>query len=127
MIYVNGLDGRNVYTKLDNVLGVNMNKVNSQIQKEKDNFQKLGTIVNQNYKTFSENMGKRKYQPKIHSISIFLIYIEKEEKQDKGNQLKNVGQMTMYPSSTSMHKKHRPFISCKYNYFNYILNSNKKV
>lgn len=57
MIYINGnVAGRNVYTTLDNVLGININKVNQQMLKQRDGYENLEKTVNQNYKNFSENM-----------------------------------------------------------------------
>jgi hypothetical protein len=60
MIYVHGLTGRNVYTKLDDVLDIN--RPIDQLQKK--GFDQLEKAVNDNYKTFSQNMiMKQSKQP----------------------------------------------------------------
>lgn len=58
MIYVNGLEGREGYQKLHNVLDLKkMENLN------KDGYEALSRVVDENYQTFSSNFRKKQMKP----------------------------------------------------------------
>ena len=65
MIYVHNLKGRNIYTKLDDVL-----QIKNQNQKDiRKGYEKLGDAVNSNYQTFTQKMDDLKNKPTINPYS----------------------------------------------------------
>ena len=52
MIYVHNLAGKNLYTRLDDVL--NIHEKNNQLQH--DGYEKLGKAVNENYNNYKQEM-----------------------------------------------------------------------
>ncbi len=67
MIYVHNLKGRNIYTKLDDVLQINNQKDNRVQQKE--GYEKLGSAVDTNYKTYTDKMMGLQSKPAINPYS----------------------------------------------------------
>ncbi len=67
MIYVHNNTGRNIYTKLDDVLEIS--KPNDQIQKE--GYEKLGNAVNSNYQTYTQKMMDLKNKPQLQPYSLY--------------------------------------------------------
>ena len=67
MIYVHNLKGRNIYTKLDDVLQINNQKDNRVQQKE--GYEKLGSAVDTNYKTYTDKMMGLQSKPTINPYS----------------------------------------------------------
>ncbi len=64
MIYVQGLQGREGYQKLHNVLDVDrMEKIN------KDGYEVLSKAVDENYQTFSTNFRKKQLKPTFSCAS----------------------------------------------------------
>jgi hypothetical protein len=69
MIYVHNLSGRNIYTKLDDVLQLNNQKETR--EQHKEGYEKLGNTVDNNYKTFTEKMQGLKSKPSLNPYSQF--------------------------------------------------------
>jgi hypothetical protein len=67
MIYVHNLSGRNIYTKLDDVLQLNDQKDTREQQKE--GYENLGNAVDINYKTFTDKMQGLKNKPNFNPYS----------------------------------------------------------
>ena len=65
MIYVHNNTGRNIYTKLDDVLEIN--KPNDQIPN--DGYEKLGQAVDSNYHTFTQKMMELQNKPHMQPFS----------------------------------------------------------
>lgn len=64
MIYVQGLEGRQGYQKLHNVLDLNkMEKLS------KDGYEVLSKAVDENYQTFSSNFRKKQMKPSFSQAS----------------------------------------------------------
>lgn len=64
MIYVQGLQGRQGYQKLHNVLDLNkMDKIS------KDGYEVLSKAVDENYQTFSSNFRKKQTKPTFSPTS----------------------------------------------------------
>ena len=64
MIYVQGLQGREGYQKLHNVLDLNkMEKMN------KDGYEVLSKVVDENYQTFSSNFRLKQIKPSFSTQS----------------------------------------------------------
>lgn len=65
MIYFHSNNGRNIYTKLDDVLEVN--KPNDALQKQ--GFEKLGMAVNSNYQNFTQKLIGLQSRPVLQPYS----------------------------------------------------------
>ncbi len=71
MIYVHNTAGRNLYTKLDDVLEIN--KVNDQISH--DGYENLGKAVDNNYATFTQKMMELQSKPQLKSYSKWYLWL----------------------------------------------------
>jgi len=69
MIYVQGLEGRQGYQKLNNVLNLHKLQVAS-----KEGFENLSKAVDENYQTFSSNFRKKQTKPSLSAYSKFFSF-----------------------------------------------------